>query len=357
MISIISIDHHIQWDSFVNEIPSRDVYYLSGYVRAFQAHGDGKPVLICFSDGDYRAACVMMVRDVAQSCPFMDLHLPANRYYDLITPYGYGGFCFNKEEVPAEVCHKAMKELTDFLKEKGFVSAFFRFHPVLSNSSFHSCSDMDIVNLGKTITIDLESEDTIWGNISSKNRNMIRKSQKSGVVIKMGKGIQLLRKFKEIYNETMDQDNADPYYYFEDSFYQSIDSYLNDNYQIFYAEYDGIIIAMAIMIFAGDKLNYHLSGSKFEYRHYAPGNLLLYKAALWGALRGFKTLHLGGGVGSGEDSLYKFKAAFNRNSDSQFSIGKMVIDEVKYNELLSLRSISEGELANISFFPAYRVRL
>ena len=49
---------------------------------------------------------------------------------------------------------------------------------------------------------------------------------------------------------------------------------------------------------------------------------MLYKAALWGSERGFKTFYLGGGVGSGEDNLYKSKAAFNKVSDYQFWIEK-----------------------------------
>ena len=76
------------------------------------------------------------------------------------------------------------------------------------------------------------------------------------------------------------------------------------------------------MLYGNKQMHYHLSGSLIEYRNLAPSNLLLYKAALWGCEQGFKTFHLGGGVGSGEDGLYKFKAAFNRNSNYQFSIGK-----------------------------------
>lgn len=34
--------------------------------------------------------------------------------------------------------------------------------------------------------------------------------------------------------------------------------------------------------------------------------LKVYKAAIWGCEQGFRTFHLGGGVGSGEDNLYKF---------------------------------------------------
>ena len=93
----------------------------------------------------------------------------------------------------------------------------------------------------------------------------------------------------------------------------------------------------------------------FEYRNLAPSNLLLYKAALWGHEQGFKTFHLGGGVGSGEDNLYKFKAAFNRNSDYQFSIGKEIFDQEKYNDLVAKRVSRDKDFNKEStYFPLYR---
>ena len=124
---------------------------------------------------------------------------------------------------------------------------------------------------------------------------------------------------------------------------------------MFYAVLNGEIIAMSIMLFGNKQMHYHLSGSMMEYLNLAPSNLLLYKAALWGCEKGFKTFHLGGGVGSGEDNLYKFKAAFNRNSEYQFSIGKEIFDEEKYNDLVALRSKSDSEFDTDSkYFPLYR---
>ena len=92
-----------------------------------------------------------------------------------------------------------------------------------------------------------------------------------------------------------------------------------------------------------------------EYRNLAPTNLLLYKAALWGCEQGYKTFHLGGGVGSGEDNLYKFKVSFNRKSDYQFSIGKQIFNQDIYNELVKERASQDVEFnRESSFFPLYR---
>ena len=240
------------------------------------------------------------------------------------------------------------------MRKNGIVDNFVRYHPVLSNA-IPMKQTSTVTDLGKTVAFDLSSPDVIWENIISKNRNMIRKAEKNGIEIRHGKSMELLAEFKRIYNATMEKDHAEEYYFFDDAFYESIHKDLYDNYEMFYAVLNGEIIAMSIMIYGNKQMHYHLSDSMIEYRNLAPSNLLLYKAALWGCEHGLKTFHLGGGVGSEEDNLYKFKAAFNRNSDYQFSIGKEVFDQKKYDEMVKIRRESDSSFNESShYFPLYR---
>ena len=351
-MEIIPIEDASKWDSIVRSFPNHDVYYLSGYVKAFQLHGDGYPFLFYAQSLTNRAICVLMIRDLSSDSHFAP-QIPSKEYYDAVTPYGYGGFIFETD--PDDKFLEELKQMfIKHLKELGVISVFFRFHPVLNNAKWHH-EILEVIDLGKTIAMDLTSPDIIWSNISSKNRNMIRKAEKNGIEIHHSKGLNLLLKeFFPIYNKTMDHDHAEEYYYFPGKFYESIDTDLANNYEVFYATFEGKIIAASIMIFSNQYLNYHLSGSLYEYRNLAPSNLLLYKAALWGYENGKCIFHLGGGVGSGEDNLYKFKAAFNRNSDYQFSIGKLIIDAEKYQYLVSLRGKEDNFNNQSKFFPLYR---
>lgn len=352
MIEYIPIDNNHKWDSLVMSFYKYDIYYLSGYVKAFQIHGDGEPLLFYFKSEELRGICVFMKRKIVE-IPYFSGIKKFESYADLITPYGYGGFIFegNMNDNTMSAFNKEFKNL---LKQEKIVSVFIRFHPQLRNADYARCI-FDVTDLGRTIEIDTSSQELIWDNITSKNRNVIRKAQKSGVEIKHGKGISLLHQFKEIYDVTMKKDNAEPYYFFEDEFYESVNVDLNDNYEIFYAIYEGKIISMAIMLFANNHMHYHLSGSLFEYRALAASNLMLYEAACWGNKQGFKSLHLGGGLGSKEDNLFKFKEAFNRNSDLRFSIGKFVADEDVYQDLIDSRFASDSSFDKQSnFFPLYR---
>lgn len=342
-----------RWDEVIRSFACHDIYYLRAYVRAFQLHGDGEPLLICYENGRIRAVNVVMKRDIAHFAPFAGVLEPGT-YYDTVTPYGYGGFLFEGELTAAEA-EEFKKQYEKFCREQGIIADFTRFHPLLKNAG-PMRQVAEVTDLGHTIYMDLASEETIWNNIASKNRNMIRKAQKAGIEIHHGQGKELLRGFTAIYNATMDRDKADPYYYFETAFYDSICEDLRDHYELFYAVLDGEVVAMSIMLYCNGQMHYHLSGSKAEYRHLAPSNLLLYEAARWGCTQGFRTFHLGGGVGSDETGgLYKFKQAFNRNSDITFSIGRMIFDRQVYDRLVDLRRQRDAAFDPATrFFPRYR---
>ena len=342
MLTVYGLEQSEQWDSVVRSFKEYDTYWLSGYVKAFRIHGDGEPLLFHFEDGEIRGINVVMKRDVAKDERFIG-KIPEDSYFDFATPYGYGGWIIEGEETD-----KLFSAYKAWIQRNGIISEFVRFHPLLQNQQ--KCVGFyDVIQLGEVVHMDLASPETIWTNIISKNRNMIRKAIRNGINVYNGRYPKVYEEFRAIYNETMDKDNAEEYYYFGEEFYTSILEDLPQNAQVFWAEKDSKIIAAAIMLAANGRMNYHLSGSLREYSSMAPGNLLLYQAALWGCANGCKTLYLGGGVGSGEDSLFKFKRAFYRGELNHFYIGKQVYDPDKYQDLVSMREPAES-----GFFPKYR---
>lgn len=342
-LKIMTLSQSEEWDRIVRSFEAYDVYWLSGYVKAFELHGDGVPLLFYYEDEVTRGINVVMKRDVSDDIHFKK-SIARNTYFDFASPYGYGGWIIEGEHTG-----KLFLSYENWCINNNIVSEFVRFHPIVENSKY--CSDAyNIIPLGNTIAMDISSPEIIWKNLHSKNKNMIRKAIKNGVVIYSGRYPEIYQNFREIYNQTMDKDNAAEYYYFSQDFYESILYDLSKNAHVFYAEYEHEVIAAAIMIYANGFMNYHLSGSIKEYSNLAPSNLLLYEAALWGNANGYKSLYLGGGVGSGEDGLYKFKKSFYKPDDARrFHIGKKVFNRKKYNELLRIRGEVERE-----YFPEYR---
>lgn len=343
MLSVFTIEQSQKWDEIVKSFKEFDVYYLSGYVRAFQIHGDGEPLLFFYEDDMCRGINVVMKRDIALDKHFIG-KIEKGKYYDFATPYGYGGWLIEGTD-----SKRLFDEYDQWCSDNGIVSEFVRFHPVLKNQ-IYSENNYKVIALGETVAIDTTDKENIWANFNSKNRNVIRKAINNGIQIKKSMSKELLETFIEIYNKTMDKDEADDYYYFENDFYYSILNDLKDNATIFYAELNEKIIAASIMIYANGRLNYHLSGSLREYQNLAPSNLLLWKAAEWGNEIGCTTFHLGGGVGSEEDNLFKFKRAFYRGDLCRYYIGKRIYNSQIYKELSDKRkAVIESQ-----FFPAYR---
>jgi len=344
MLNVYTLGKSEQWDAVVRTFKDYDVYWLSGYVKAFKIHGDGEPLLFVYEGENTRGINVVMKRDVARDIHF-NKKIDTGRYFDFATPYGYGGWIIEGENTD-----ELYRMYEEWCVRNDVISEFVRFHPMLKNHE-QVLSNYDVIPLGYTVALDLTSPEIIWANITSKNRNVIRKAQKNGIKIYNGRYPEIYEKFRAIYNKTMDKDNALDYYYFSNEFYQSVCEDLPQNAQVFYAELNGSVIAASIMLATNGYMNYHLSGSVKEYANLAPTNLLLYEASLWGYANGCKTLYLGGGLGSGEDSLFKFKKSFYRLDDlPQFHIGKKIFNQEKYQELVELRN----DLPDNTFFPKYR---
>jgi len=111
----------------------------------------------------------------------------------------------------------------------------------------------------------------------------------------------------------------------QNSFYDSIRIDLKDNALIFYSYIGNEIIAATIVLFCNGQMHAHLGGTKEQFLPYSPDTLLTYRAALWGHENGYRTLHLGGGVGGREDSLFRFKSGFNKKFRTGFCYRKKSI--------------------------------
>ena len=342
MLTVYTMDQPDQWDGIVRSFSHYDTYWLSGYVKAFQIHGDGEPLLFHYENDKTRGINVVMKRDIAKDKHFSG-KIQAGEYYDFASPYGYGGWLIEGNDTIG-----LFEAYDSWTRQNQVISEFVRFHPILKNHEF--CEGYyQVTGMGDVVHMNLSSPETIWENLTSKNRNMIRKARKNGVRIYYGRFQKIYERFLEIYNTTMDRDNAEAYYYFQPAFYQSILEDLPRNAQVFWAEKDGKTIAASIILSANGMMNYHLSGSLREFSTFAPSNLILYEAALWGCENGYRTFYLGGGVGSGEDSLFHFKRAFYKGELHRFYIGKRIFNQGIYDSLVNMR-----EKAERNYFPEYR---
>jgi len=330
-----------KWDEIVKTFKDYDVYYLSGYLKTLEINGDGEPLLFYYEDDKTRAINVVLKRDVANEKRISNIE--ANEYYDFVTPYGYGGWIVEGKDTT-----KLFSEYQNWCLVNNIISEFVRFHPLIENQKY-SQYDYDVIPLGQVISMDCRDADILWSNMSSRNRNKIKKAINVGITVDVGT-LDKLDTFVKIYEDTMTRDNAEDYYFFKKEYYDYLFKGLKDNTVIFSANKDGRVLSSCIIFFANNRVSYHLSGSTRDSGNLYETNLLLYEVAKWGNERGYDSFLLGGGVGSQEDPLYQFKRGFDDKHSYQFYIGKKIYNQEIYDKLVSLRK----DIKNENFFPKYR---
>lgn len=340
-VSLASLE---RWNSILSEFNTADIYYLPEYSMAFEHASEGVPYLVYYQNEQFQACNVVLLREISPESE--DL------FYDLTSQYGYGGWLFQ-----GELSRTGLSEFytayEESCKSKHIISEVIRLHPKAcleeSTKDFYEPK-----NIGSVIITDTSSEEIIWNNIISKNRNVIRKAEKMGVTIKYG-GSELvpILTFKSVYDETMSRANAAEFYFFSNRFHEIFDDKLSKNFKYFAAYLDGQLLAVAIITHMNGMLNYHLSGTTSQAKGIPAMNLLLYRAAEWGAQNGYTSFNLGGGVGARHDSLYKFKKSFTKDDATDYIMLTKIYDDLVYDQLVAKQKLIHSEVDEM-FFPLYR---
>jgi hypothetical protein len=102
----------------------------------------------------------------------------------------------------------------------------------------------------------------------------------------------------------------------------------------------------------------HLTGCLDEVVKISPQKMLYEAGSHWARARGCHSLHLGGGVGSREDSLLHFKLGFSHTTHS-FATWQWVVDAEAADSLTAHRTrwMEANQLvpAGEDYFPSYRM--
>ncbi len=298
----------------------KDIYFSEPYVKLAAGKNATSLCIICEEAGN-----IMLL-------PF--LRSDYKEYFDFETPYGYGGPITNCNDIGWN--EKALNEIISYFTSQNYLAGFLRFHPLLNNAEL--CRNIfTVIDDRKTIAIDTSvSEEKIWMNqISSKNRNMIRKAEKNGLTFERDNEFKHIDEFKKLYNSTMSRLDADDFYFFDDEYYQKFIEIFNGKGFLGCIKKEDEIISAALFMYENCWGHYHLAGSNREYSSLGANNLLLWKVACEMHKEGVNEFHLGGGTnGDEENSLFKFKHSFSPNT-KQFSIGKIIFNKNAYDEICS----------------------
>ena len=318
-----------------------DIYHSSLWVDANKNLQQGSLFSILVENGDNKAYLPLLKRKVDNT-----------DYFDLITPYGYGGIAFS-HFVTDEFKKNILSTIYGYLEKTNCISLFLRLHPIL-NSDLHD--DIYIHKNGATLAVSLENSfESISKKYSSGHRYDIKKSLKNeNISVIDDLSFEYFDRFIEIYTETMSLLNASEFYFFDKAYFYNLKAKLGNSLKLIIVKLDDSIIGASLFTLHNDIIQYHLSGTTSAGRNYQPSKLILNHIIQWGVDNNYKYLHLGGGVGGAKDHLYEFKKRFSA-TEFEFCTVRMITNNSVYTDLCKMLKYSEDEINNTSdFFPLYR---
>ena len=328
-----------KWNALLEEIGIYDFYHTYDY-HMIEQQKEGFPVMLKYAEDD-----------IIIGMPFLIRKITGTDYYDATSVYGYAG-PISKNVSSGFDNSMFLEKLHAFFVEHKIISVFSRLHPYIKNQKTILKNYGDIIDQGKVVNIDLNLNIYIQTrNYQERLRTYINSSRKN-CVIKNLETAEELREFIDIYHENMIRVNAKECFYFNEDYFTKL---LNSTH--FKAEILVVkdiksdeTIAGSLFVTTNNIVQYHLSGTRFEFSHLTPIKLLIDEMRIIATKRGMQFFNLGGGLGGKfNDSLFRFKSTFSKDFRG-FNLWNLIVNQNLYDELVEERGIAES-----SFFPRYRV--
>ncbi len=197
-----------------------------------------------------------------------------------------------------------------------------------------------------------KTEDELWKLVESKQRNCIRKGEKSGVEFLVCRGeesLVYLSDFQRLRQQTQQhaiKNHAKASMLLKsDNFFRSL--FLNNNTILFVGKADNRVATVALMVQSGQTVYYYSGGSDYELnKKYSCSAFILWKSISYCNELGIKYFDMGGvPTQPSKDhpayGVYAFKRSFG-GEYVEFDCGKIIINKWKYillNFILSQRKL------------------
>lgn len=278
-------------------------------------------------------------------------------YFDVISPYGYSGPLFDKDQVDSHLIKYFWNKVDEWYKKKNVVSEFVRFS---LNDNFRAYSGTLIPSL-KNVKGTIVSEDQQWEAFKPKVRNNYRKAVQHQLEIVMFHNPiseEIIKDFYDIYIQTMQRNNAHSQYFHYIDYFRNFINENPDSRIIAMVYKDSIPISTELILKGEDTLYSYLGGTLSEYFYTRPNDFLKIEVLNWARNNNYKYYILGGGR-EDNDGLYKYKKSFFSNDeDAIYYTGRKIVNPEMYTNLVAKKSdvdqIEDVDDITKNYFPLYR---
>lgn len=331
------IEEKEDWDNYVSTHRDSDFYHTYDYHTV--AKGDGKPILLKYSNGEARIALPLLIRKI-----------PDTTFFDATSVYGYPGPLCENITVDFDSGRYAA-ELLGYFSDHNIISVFSRLNPFMPIQLKALEKLGHIEKKGEIVSIDLkkdiEQQRRGFGRRLKGQLNKIRRH----CCTKKVTNEKEFQDFSKIYRENMDRVNAKPMYYFDDHYFSVLAKSNSFHVETLLAlqKDTGRAIGAGMFIYKNSVVHYHLAGTRNCGLPLMPIKLLIDEMRIKATKLGLSHFNLGGGLAGANDSLLQFKSSFSKNM-VDFYVWKLIVNPKVYQKLSDESFVS----TNTKFFPLYR---
>jgi hypothetical protein len=323
-----------------------DVFFQSEYGKLYEKSEKGKCETF-----EYKAE-TGIVRNMYIKRPVPQL-VDGVQYYDVTTPYGYGGPIVVEGVPSSELIAGYYRTWAKHCREEKIVAEFIRFH-LFDNTELRVAFPGEVLYISENVVRCLDkSMDAIWMEFEHKVRKNVKKAKDNGLNVTIDATGEHLNEFLDIYYKTMVRNEAKDFYYFDREYYQAIINTLFGQYMFFHVWHGDVVVSTELVLYSDRYVYSFLGGTLDEYYPMRPNDLLKYEIIRWSKETGHQAFILSGGYGK-NDGIYRYKKAFAPNNDVPFYVGRKVWNQDLYNRLVEIRKMDVGKALNVEYFPLYR---
>ncbi|HOQ17734.1 MAG TPA: GNAT family N-acetyltransferase [Defluviitaleaceae bacterium] len=318
--------------SFTDKIGNlrNSLYFSKSYNEIFAKYDNSHFVIMKLNKNNKESYLPLLLHEI-------------NDYYEGYSSYGYGGIVGNIDHLSKD----DFRKIIEFCKSNKIIDIFIRNAPFLNNHKIIP----DEFNFFNRVTYIKElklykSFDEFTRVLNQKLRWSINAALKNNLEVNIKKYSEITDKdldnFYSLYNKVMNIRKASEYYYFPKEFFQNTFNSLKEKIELFYIAVDGRFIAASMFMLDDDYVHYHFSASDRDFSKLQPMELLLSKAIYVYGAKGYKYLHLGGGLSpDASDGLSRFKKKF-ADFESEFYISKIICDKDIYDYLRNYYNVKNN---------------
>lgn len=332
-----------------------DFYHTAHYHAMAERAGEGDAKLFVFEVGDECIALPLLLRPIRDVPGLAELN---ETWHDATSVYGYPGPLLSHAQCRPLVVQQFQEALREMLLEAKVVTVFSRLNPLLPQTDVLSgLGDFD--QTGLTVSIDLsqppEDQRKAYRRPYKESINRLRRA---GVTCIHDEDYCHLPEFVELYWETMRRVSATESYFYDRQYFADLVAAREARVRLFVAKHEGQVISGGLFFVSNDIVQYHLGGTRNDFLKVSPIKLVFDTVRLWANEQiGLDVLHLGGGVGGREDSLFFFKAGFSDRRHPfhtwRWAVQPLVAERLHQQRLQWNRHMGVVP-ASETFFPLYR---